>query len=107
MQRRDNRCSFEPRHEIVGRMIDIDPLLDTFAKRHGTTRKCGPADSNTQGQGKRKVRLFGKNELHAATDAGTDAPCRDTKVTKVTLQCKRVHTDAINPPTRKAWFKHI
>jgi hypothetical protein len=45
--------------------------------------------------------------LYAATDAGTDAPGRDTKVTKVTLQCKRVHTDAINPPTRKAWFKHI
>ena len=51
--------------------------------------------------------MFGGNELHAATDAGTDTPCRDTKVTKVTLQCKRIHTDAINPPTRKVWFKHI
>jgi hypothetical protein len=83
-------------------MIDIDPLFDTFAKWHGTTRKRGPANSDTQGQRKRKVRVVGDNELHAAMDAGTDTPCPDTEVTKVTLQCKRVHADAINPPARKA-----
>jgi hypothetical protein len=51
--------------------------------------------------------MFGDNELHAAMNAGTDTPCRNTKATKVTFQCKRVHTDAINPPAGKARFKHI